>query len=354
MVGARPARGTGRTFRFDETTDGPRQSTPRAGWGCMRCGRERSPRVQADFSTSGAGGWVRCLGQPAGCPFGPAAGSGDQANTTEGGALVSKGKGSVAGEAAGGQALTSLHQRILTDIQDNILSGRWEPGQRIPVEQELMLQYQCSRMTVNKVLTQLSQAGIIERRRKVGSFVSRPQSQSAVLSIRDIKDEVTALGLPYRFEILERHKRRATREDRELLGADAPVPVLELVCRHFAKDLPFCVEYRLINLKAVESAASEAFDEISPGAWLLRKVPWNVAEHRIRASGPDPAVAALLKIRRGSPCLIVERTTRSMASPVTFVRLTYPGNLHQLVATFTELAPVNPATAERRLSDESA
>jgi len=236
-----------------------------------------------------------------------------------------------------GRALMSLHQRILADIQGNILSGRWEPGRRIPVERELMQQYSCSRMTVNKVLTQLAQAGIIERHRKVGSFVGRPQSQSAVLSISDIKVEVAALGLPYRFEILERHKRRSRRDDRVLLGADATVPVLELICRHFAKNQPFCDEYRLINLQAVEGAAAETFDEISPGAWLLQQVPWNFAEHRIRASGAVADVATRLKVKAGSPCLIVERKTRSESSPITFVRLTYPGSLHELVATFTTL-----------------
>lgn len=249
------------------------------------------------------------------------------------------GNGAAGGsDQRGGQVATSLHQRILSDIQGNILSGRWEPGRRIPVELELMEQYDCSRMTVNKVLTQLAQAGIIERRRKVGSFVSRPHSQSAVLSIPDIKTEVDALGMPYRFEILERHKRKATRDDRALLGTEEAVPLLELVCRHFAKDQPFCIEYRLINLQAVAGAAAESFAEISPGAWLLQRVPWNVAEHRIRASGADPDVAAHLKVKPGTPCLIVERITRNVGSPITFVRLNYPGNLHELVASFTSLA----------------
>lgn len=235
-------------------------------------------------------------------------------------------------------AVTSLHQRILGDIQGYILSGQWEPGRKIPVEHELMEQYGCSRMTVNKALTQLARAGIIVRRRKVGSFVGKPHSQSAVLSIPDIKTEVDALGLPYRFEVLERRRRRATRDDRALLGADEAVPLLELVCRHFAKDQPFCIEYRLINLQAVAGAATETFAEISPGAWLLRQVPWNMAEHRIRAAGAEPEVAARLKVKTGSPCLIVERTTRNKTIPVTFVRLTYPGNLHELVATFTTLS----------------
>lgn len=233
----------------------------------------------------------------------------------------------------------SLHQRILSDIQGKILSGEWGPGRRIPVEHELMRQYRCSRMTVSKVLTQLAQAGIVQRRRKIGSFVSRPHSQSAVLSIPDIKAEVGALGLPYRFEILQRRKRRSTRDERTLLGSDESLPLLEVVCRHLGKDLPFCLEYRLINLLAVPQAATETFGDLAPGAWLLQQVPWMVAEHRIRAAGAEPEAAAMLKIKLKSPCLVIERTTRGADSAITFVKLTYPGNLHEVVASFTPLTP---------------
>ena len=95
----------------------------------------------------------------------------------------------------------SLHQRILADISERIVSGDWPPGHRIPFEHELSAEYQCSRMTVNKALSQLAKSGLIERRRRSGSFVTRPRSQAAVLEIHDIKAEVQALGRPYRYEL---------------------------------------------------------------------------------------------------------------------------------------------------------
>ena len=49
-------------------------------------------------------------------------------------------------------------------------------------------------MTVNKALSELAKAGLIERRRKAGSFVMRAPSRSAILEIPDIKSEVEALG----------------------------------------------------------------------------------------------------------------------------------------------------------------
>lgn len=228
----------------------------------------------------------------------------------------------------------SLHQRILADIEERILSGEWPPGHRIPYEHELTARYGCSRMTVNKVLTQLAGAGLIERRRKAGSFVRRPHSQSAVLDIPDIKTEVQALGLPYRFTIARRRKRSSTRADRDLLEMAEPGPILELVCRHDAGQRPFCLEDRIVNLSAVPEAEKEPFAEIAPGAWLVARVPWTAAEHRIRAEGASEEAAKALDIPTGSACLIVERRTWSAERPITFVRLTYPGPVHELVARF--------------------
>ena len=69
----------------------------------------------------------------------------------------------------------TLYKRIRADIEKRILTGEWPPGHRIPFEHELMARYGCSRMTVNKALSELAQADLIERRRRAGSFVRRPQ-----------------------------------------------------------------------------------------------------------------------------------------------------------------------------------
>ena len=228
----------------------------------------------------------------------------------------------------------SLHQRILTDIADRILSGEWPPGYRIPFEHELMAQYRCSRMTVSKVLTHLANADMIERRRKAGSFVSRPHSQSAVFEIPDIKAEVSALGLPYSFDLLIRRRRKSSQVDRTTLDLKSPGPVLELVCCHYAGRQPFCFEERMINLAAVPEAAEENFAAQAPGSWLMSHIPWTAAEHRIQATEASAPAADALKLAPGKPCLVIERRTWSADHTVTFVRLTYPGSLHELIARF--------------------
>jgi GntR family transcriptional regulator, histidine utilization repressor len=229
----------------------------------------------------------------------------------------------------------SLHQRILTDISEKIMSGEWSPGHRIPFEHELSVEYKCSRMTVNKAMSQLARAGLIERRRRSGSFVSRPKSQAAILEIHDIKAEVQALGTHYRFALIGRHVRGANDNDRERLGLSGSADVLEVKCLHFAGGRPFCHENRLINLATVPEAEAEPFSTTSPGPWLVGHIPWSVAEHRIRATGADAEIATALTIAKRSPCLVVERQTWSADQPVTHVRFTYPGDSHTLIARFT-------------------
>jgi GntR family histidine utilization transcriptional repressor len=227
-----------------------------------------------------------------------------------------------------------LHARIRADVEARIVSGEWPPGHRIPYEHELTAQYGCSRMTVSKALGELGRAGLIERRRKAGSFVRRPLAQSAVLEIHDVAAEVASLGAAYSYKLLSHARRRATARDRERLAVPQNASLLALVCRHDADGRPFCLENRLIHLEAAPEAARESFAEEPPGAWLIARIPWTAAEHRIRATNADGAATAL-DLPPSAPCLVIERRTFQGDLAVTHVCLTYPGAAHELIARFS-------------------
>ncbi|WP_417719127.1 UTRA domain-containing protein [Salipiger sp.] len=233
------------------------------------------------------------------------------------------------------EATRSLHETILTDLETRILSGDWPPGHRVPSELELAETYGCSRMTVNKVMTQLAQAGLVLRRRRAGSVVLPQRSQNAVLEIHDVKEEVLAVGGWYRHEILGR--RRRTMEPVEDLEP-VPVPgvaVLDVTCLHTNDGAPFCLEQRLIFLDAVPEARDEAFRDKAPGVWLLAHVPWSEAENEIGAVAADPGTAARLGLSEGEPLLTMTRRTWKNGEPVTVARFSYPGRMHRLKARFT-------------------
>ena len=134
----------------------------------------------------------------------------------------------------------ALHERIRAEIEGAILAGQLRPGDRIPKETDLMTQYACARMTVNKALSALAATGMVERRKRAGSFVARPRAQSMVLDVPDLAAAIAARGQSYRWEIASRKITLPDRAEAEALGVKAKVLVVTGV--HFADGLPLAFE----------------------------------------------------------------------------------------------------------------
>lgn len=216
-----------------------------------------------------------------------------------------------------------LHERIRQEIEAQILSGALAPGARLPTEQDLMARHGCARMTVSKALSALAAAGLIDRRKRAGSFVARPKMHSMVLDIPDLAAEVARRGQAYRFDLIEREIAQGA--DGERLG---------LLGVHHADGRPLAVERRSIRLAAVPEARDADFQAVPPGTWLLRHVPWTQAELRLAAVPAEGEVAALLDVPAGTPALLVARRTWRGSEGITRVRLHFPGTDYDLVARF--------------------
>ena len=232
-------------------------------------------------------------------------------------------------------APVTLGARIRHDIQQAIVSGTWRPGTRIPFEHELAEQYACSRMTVNKALSSLAEDGLIVRRRKAGSFVAVPVVEQAVMQIQDFAAQATRMGLLYQHEITHRVLRRLDAADAKAAGLPRGAKVVQVVCRHVVGGQPAAVEDRIIALATVPEAASEPFDTMPPGSWLLQRVPWNQAEHTLRACCADAGLAHVLDVAVGEACLVLQRRTWHLGALVTVVDITFAGERQQLVGRFS-------------------
>ncbi|HEY4215766.1 MAG TPA: histidine utilization repressor [Gemmatimonadaceae bacterium] len=220
-------------------------------------------------------------------------------------------------------------------IEDRIISGELQPGDRIPGEEDLAAEHGVSRMTANKALSSLADAGLVVRRRRSGSFVASPASQETILEIHDIKSEIVNAGHRYHHVVLARQARVATAAERTQLSLPARGRVLSLSVQHFADDRPFVLEDRLISIAAVPEAMTVDFSAVPPGTWLLDRIPWTDARHTIRAINAPARVAGRLELRVGTACLVIDRVTWRSGAPVTSVRLTYPGDRHVLSARFS-------------------
>ncbi|MCJ2183008.1 histidine utilization repressor [Novosphingobium sp. 1949] len=232
-----------------------------------------------------------------------------------------------------------LHERIRSDFETRILSGELEPGQRLPIEQELMVAYDCSRMTVNKAFSALAQAGLIDRRKRAGTFVARPKVHSMVLDVPDLAEEVRGRGQAYAYRQLHRALRAPEPERAEEAMLAACGELVQVDGLHCADAVPFAFEYRLVSARAVPDFARADFAQDPPGTWLLQHVPWTEAENRISAVGASAGEAAHLLVEPGTPCLCVERSTWRGSERITYVRQVFLGEAYDLVARFGSAGP---------------
>ena len=69
-----------------------------------------------------------------------------------------------------------MHRQLAAILRQQIDSGEWAPGDRLPTEHQLAARYGISRATVRHALGALAAEGAIDRQVGRGTFVTRPQA----------------------------------------------------------------------------------------------------------------------------------------------------------------------------------
>lgn len=222
-----------------------------------------------------------------------------------------------------------IKQEVFRRIRNNV----WGPGTLLPGEVELAAEFGCARATVNRAMQELSDDGIIERRRKGGSRVKLAPIRQVTFEIPLVRVEIEAQGSTYHYQQISNKKVIAPKWLQARLGIAAGTTVLHVKCLHFADDKPFQYEDRWINLASVPGAAQADFSSISPNEWLVREVPYTNAEVRFSAASADTILARLLMTKAGAPIFLAERTTWLNQAPVTNVHLYFAPH-YQMIAQY--------------------
>ncbi|HSF95458.1 MAG TPA: UTRA domain-containing protein [Thermohalobaculum sp.] len=221
---------------------------------------------------------------------------------------------------------------VKASVLARIRGGELAPGDTVPGEAALADEFGCARVTVNRALRELAEAGVVERRRKAGTRVLDPSPRDASMEIPSVRAEIEATGAAYRYELLGRRLAVPPAEVRAALDVAAGEKALHLRCRHWAGGRAHQFEDRWINLETVPKAREADFAASGPNDWLIRAVPLTQVEHVFSAANATPEEAALLGIAPGDAVFVAERRTWLGARPVTRARLVHPGATYRLVA----------------------
>lgn len=89
-------------------------------------------------------------------------------------------------------SLLPLYHQVEETIRHEIATKGYLPGQAIPTETELQEKYDVSRETVRKAVANLVLAGLLEKRKGVGTFVTNPKIVHRLGSLYGSTEEIIA------------------------------------------------------------------------------------------------------------------------------------------------------------------
>ncbi|MCP5087603.1 MAG: UTRA domain-containing protein [Rhodobacteraceae bacterium] len=209
------------------------------------------------------------------------------------------------------------------EIRTRIVEGVWAPGELVPNEVDLAVEFKCARATVNRAMRELAEEGLIERKRKAGTRVRTAPLRQARFTIPVVRKEIEARGAEYRYALVRREIMQPPDWLRARLNLAQDDEVLHLTCMHYAEGNPYQFEIRWINLGALPKAKDADFSKVGPNEWLIAEVPFSDAEISFSATSADEDLSQQLGCARGDALFMAERSTWWQGQAITYVRLVF-------------------------------
>lgn len=238
------------------------------------------------------------------------------------------------------------YQQLKDLIIGRISSGELQPADRVPSENELVESMRVSRMTANRALRELNDEGYVDRVAGRGTFVSDYRSQSHLLEVHNIADEIARRGHAHTSRVIRQSLQHARGEVAKALHVQQGSDVFHLLLVHAENGIPIQLEDRHVLASFAPDCLQQDFETVTPSAYLTSISPLQEAEQVVRASLPNRAVQKHLDMREGEASLVVIRRTWSEGRPVTFARLHHPGSRYELTGHYTP-----PGTSRSTSSD---
>ncbi len=223
-----------------------------------------------------------------------------------------------------------LYARVKDHILQNIRSGAWAPGARVPSENELVESFRISRMTANRALRELMVEGFLARVPGVGTFVKEAPARSSLVELRNIADEIEQRGHRYSSRIVAKSEVTANPALAEEFEARALDRLFHILIVHEENGVPVQLEDRYVNAAVAPDFLKQDFVKTTPTAYLLAATPVDELEHTVEAALPTFDQQRLLGIGPLEPCLALHRRSWSRGQVATVATLTYPASRYAL------------------------
>lgn len=207
-----------------------------------------------------------------------------------------------------------------------VLDSTYGPGDKLPRDEDIAETLGCARSTVQRAMRDLSDSGIVSRRRKGGTHVRSDPVTRATLDIPITRREVEQKGAVYAYQLIRQKVARIPRPVAARFGLSRPAPMLNVQALHLADGHPYIYEDRWVCTDTVPDILGVDLALESANEWLVRNKPYSRCDIRFYATGASDHDALLLEADPGEALFVMERTTFIGTAPITTVRaITAPG-----------------------------
>ncbi|MFT4217445.1 MAG: GntR family transcriptional regulator [Micropruina sp.] len=205
-----------------------------------------------------------------------------------------------------------LYLQLTEELRNKILSGEWQPEQRIPSENELNQIYSISRMTIRQVLGKLVDEGLVFRVHGKGTFVAQPKIATRSPSYHGVREQLEQQGYSTRTEMVSSGELEAdARLARELdVPLGTPLSMVERL--RYAGDTPISLHKSYVPMPLAPGLLDHDLAEKQLCQVLARDYGLDMAyvHETLESLNPSPAELSALRVRRGIPLLLLEQRIR--------------------------------------------
>lgn len=211
-----------------------------------------------------------------------------------------------------------------TDVRDEIrariLNRTYAPGDKLPRDEDIALELGCARTTVHRAMQELSQTGLVERKRKGGTQVKIDPVTRATFDIPITRCEVEQRGSKYDYQLISRSLDDTPLSVMARFGIQQTVQMLHVKALHLADNRPYIFEDRWVDTRSTPDIMNVDLKVESANEWLVRNKPYSRVDVRFFAMNAEGESAEHLSTKAGDALLVIERTTWIGQDPITSVQ----------------------------------
>lgn len=205
-----------------------------------------------------------------------------------------------------------LYYQLARALEGAISTGTLPKGEFLDNELELADRWQVSRPTVRRAIQELVDAGLLVRRRGVGTQVVNDQVRRPI-KLSSLFDDLAAEGRSPSTDVLVHRRERASKEIAQSLGLPTGTEVVYLERRRSVGSIRLAL---MRNWLIVEAAGSLTTEQLqTSGLYALIRsagIRPHYATQRIGATVAGEIEAEVLGVRVGAPLVTMRRVMQDL------------------------------------------